>query len=127
MYCPVATKSQFLVLKLKKAAQQRNFCGANSIVLNQIFVYYDRVYSDNVKKNSGLRGPFLLNITPNTLSTLPPKKCYESKIKKMRDQILHFQGFSQFFALCETFQLFCNFRCDCYFVEWEYSWLQYCP
>ena len=49
----------------KKATQQGSLCVANDIVLNQVRVYHERMYADNVVSKFWFVRSFPLNITPN--------------------------------------------------------------
>ena len=67
----------------KKATQQWSLCVANDIVLNQVGVYHERVYSDNVISkvwfvrsfSSQHYSKFITNITSEYVSQIRTKKC----------------------------------------------------
>ena len=67
----------------RKAKQQWSFCVANDIVLNQVGVYHERVYADNVvskvwivRSLSSQHYPkFITNITSETVSQIRTKEC----------------------------------------------------
>ena len=67
----------------KKAMQQGSLCVANDIVLNQVGVYHERVYADNVVSKfwfvrsfySQYYSKFINNITSENVSYIRTKKC----------------------------------------------------
>ena len=67
----------------KKATQQWTLCVANDIVLNQVGVYHERVYADNVVSkfwsvrsfSSQHYSKFITNITSGNVSQIPTKEC----------------------------------------------------
>ena len=75
--------SRLELRKKRKATQQWSFCVANDIVLNQIGVYHERVYADNVVSkflfvrsfSSQHYSKFITNITSENVSQIPIKEC----------------------------------------------------
>ena len=66
----------------RKTTQQWGLCVTNSISLNQVLVYHERVYADKVViRIWSLRSFFWLNITPKLLPTLLPNMCFRSQLK----------------------------------------------
>ena len=67
----------------KEATQQWSFCVANDILLNQVGVYHDRVYADNVVSkfwfvrsfSSQHYSKFITNITCENVSQIRTKEC----------------------------------------------------
>ena len=67
----------------KKATQHLSLCVANDIVLNQVGVYHERVYADNVVRNfwfvrsfsSQYYSKFITTITSGNVSQIRTKKC----------------------------------------------------
>ena len=67
----------------KKATQQWNLCVANNIVLNQVGVYHERVYANNVlgkllfvrSFSSQHYSKFITNITSENVSQIRTKEC----------------------------------------------------
>ena len=67
----------------RKATQQSRFCVANDIVLNQVGVYHERVYADNVVSkfwflrsfSSQQYSQFITNITSENVSQIRTKEC----------------------------------------------------
>ena len=67
----------------KKATQQWSLCVADDIVLNQVVVYHERVYADNVVSNfwfvrsfsSQHYAKFITNITSENVSQIRTKEC----------------------------------------------------
>ena len=68
--------------KNEKETQQWSLCVANDIVLNQVGVYHERVYADNVSKfwfvrsfSSQHYSKFITNITSENVSQTRTKEC----------------------------------------------------
>ena len=83
MSCPVVVKSPTLRIEIKKANQQCNLCVAYDIVLNQVHVYHERVYADNVVSkvwflrsfSSPPYSKFTTNITSKNVSQIRTNEC----------------------------------------------------
>ena len=99
----------------RKAAQQWSFCLANDIVLNQVGVYHERVYADNVVSkfwfvrsfSSQHYSKFFTNITSQIVSLIRTKGCKtRSLICKVNLKLLrsskHF-NFDTVFAVIVSF------------------------
>ena len=75
--------SRFEFRNKKKATQQWSFCVSNDIVLNQVGVYQERVYAENVISkfrrvrsfSSQLYPKFITNNTSQNVSEIRIKKC----------------------------------------------------
>ena len=88
----------------RKATQQWSLCVTNGIVLNQIGVYHERVYADNVVSkfwfvmsfSSQHYSKFITNIALENVSQIRTEECKQ-------DRMLHLQVKSQPFAFFETF------------------------
>ena len=74
--------SRLELRKKRKAMQQWSLCAANDIALNQVCVYHEGEYAYNVVSKFWFVRSFFLNITPNSLATLLPKKCPRSVLRK---------------------------------------------
>ena len=67
----------------RKATQQWSLCLANDIVLNQVGVYHEKVYADNVvgkfwfvrSFSSQHYSKFITSITCENMSQIPTKEC----------------------------------------------------
>ena len=111
----------------RKATQQWSLCVANVIVLNQVGVYHEMVYGDNVVSkfwfvrsfSSQHYSKFITNITSENVSQIRTKECKTASFFCKVNL--------NFFAFSQTLWLWYNFRCGCVFLEWEYSWLQQYP
>ena len=68
----------------RKAMQQWCFRVAKDIVINQVRVYHERVYADNVVSKFWLMRSIPLHITPNSLPTLLPKMCPRCVLENAR-------------------------------------------
>ena len=86
MYCPVSSSYNVSSLELRnkrKTTQQWSFRVAFDIVLNQVRVYHERVYADNVVSKFWFVGSFssqhyskyIINITPEIVSQMRTKEC----------------------------------------------------
>ena len=72
-----------LSFEKKKATQQWSLCVANDIVLNQVGVYHERVYADNVVSkfwfvrsfSSQHYSKFITDITSENVSHIRTKEC----------------------------------------------------
>ena len=71
----------------RKRTQQWSFRVAHDIVLNQVRVYHERMYADNVVSKFWFVRSFRLNITPNSLPTLLSKVCPRSVLKIVRPNL----------------------------------------
>ena len=83
-----ALSSSYIISRLElrnkgKATQQWNLCVANDIVVNQVGVYHERVYADNVVSKFWLLrsfstqyySKFITNITYENVSQIRTKGC----------------------------------------------------
>ena len=85
MYCPVVILSPALSFEIKgkQRSQQWSFRVANNIVLNQVGVYHERVYADNVVSKiwfvrsfpSPHYSNFITNITCENVSQIRFNEC----------------------------------------------------
>ena len=116
-------------LELRKKGKQ---CSNGAFVFPSILYSIRSVYimkecmRTMSSANSGLWGPFPLNITPNSLPTLLPKTCPRPGVKNARPDP-SFARWISTFGFFETLYLWYKFRCDCVFLEWECPWLQQYP
>ena len=110
----------------RKTTQQWSLRVANDIVLNQVYVYHERVYADNVLSkfwfvmsfSSQHYSKFITNISSEYVSQIRTKECKTGCfICKVNLKLLRFS---------RHFNLY-SFRCDCVFLEWECSGLQQYP
>ena len=75
--------SRFELRNKRKATQQWNLCVANDIVLNQVGVYPEKVYADNVVSkfclvrsfSSQHYSKFITNLTSENVSQIRTKEC----------------------------------------------------
>ena len=81
--------SSYYVSRLKlrnkrKATQQWSFCVANDIVFNQVGVYHERVYANNVLSKFWFVSPFSSQHYSKFITNNTSKMCPSSVIKKTR-------------------------------------------